>query len=55
MVSEKLKQEAIAAWREYGEAIRIAFRMKQGYGLELLIVQQAFDTDDPKYVQEFIQ
>ena len=55
MIPEALQQEAITAWKEYGEAIRKAFRMRPGYGLELIIVQEAFATDDPEYVKSFIR
>jgi hypothetical protein len=55
MVPKELQREAIDAWREYGEALRKSFNMRQGYGLELLLVQEAFATDDPKYVEAFIQ
>ena len=55
MIPNELKQRAIEAWKQYGDAMRQAFRWRDGYGLEMLSVEQAFATDDPENVKRFIK
>ncbi len=53
MISDELKQQAIEAWRDYGEALATAFHWGPG-GLLTLPVEQAFQTNDPAHVEKFI-
>jgi hypothetical protein len=54
MISNELKKDAIAAWQEYAAALAEAFEWERG-GLDTFAVDQAFKTEDPLVVENFIR